>query len=349
MNLVGAICLGLVLLLALVALGSAFYRRVRIVKEEERIVVYRRGRFDRIDGPGWTFLGPYETIERTLNVRDQPKTASVAQLFLYGIPIGFTFSFWARVDPVVAAGGSAARLKDMAMFEDYERDQQVDLKIRDSFVRRVAELEKGRSLSTSATIVEKVIPILPGSPECTWLLNQVRNDLVRTLPLVGVFLNTTHPMTVNGIIIPPEMMAGFTRGRMKDLLKLYFPDLPEERLAQMVGSIEGWETMRRYDFEQKGSAAQQVVPEMRIGNAEEGMKVKLQSPPQPQPAEPRADDVARAARARERPVPVYPVQKPVDGSRARPSNEPLPEKLAKSDLSYLKSVPPKSQEERSVA
>jgi tetratricopeptide (TPR) repeat protein len=284
--------------------------RFFIVKEEERAVIYRRGRFHRIDGPGWVFLRPFETVQRMLLVRDQPRTASVAQLFLYGIPIGFTLSFWARVDPVAAAGGDAVRLKDMAMFEDYERDQQVDLKIRDSFVHRVSELEKNRPLSNHATIIDKIIPILPGSPECDWLLNQVRGDLTRTLPLVGVFLNTRHPITLNGIIAPKEMIEGFSRGRMQELLRLYFPKLPADRLAQMVESIEGLETMGRYDFDQKGSAAQQVVPDKKTGDDAGGMKVVRSS-------------LLRLQLASAEP----------------PAAESIPEELTKHDLSYLRSVP----------
>ena len=209
------------------------------MKEEDRVVVYRRGRFHRIGGPGWVFLGPYETIERTLTVRDQPRTASISQLFVYGIPIGFTFSFWGRVDPVTAAGGNPNLLRDMAMFEEYEREQQVLLKIRDSFMRRVAELEKNRPLSEHTTIIEKIIPILPGSPECNWLLNQVRVDLLRTLPLVGVYLNINRPVTVTGIIAPPEVLQEFSWGRMIELLRRDYPNLTEDRLAQMVAAIEG--------------------------------------------------------------------------------------------------------------
>jgi hypothetical protein len=237
----GILCVVFLILLALVVLVLVLGLHIVQVREEQRLVIYRRGRFNRVDGPGWVRMTRFETIERRLNVRDATKNFTVVGLFIFGVPIGFTLNFWLRTDLQRAAAGDFNVLRRLAMFTDGERDQQVAVEIMESFKRRIAELERHKENTGQmpGNIVEQIIPILPGSPDCEELLGRVKGDLMRKLPSVGAVIDPSHPLIITSIIPPPEMLAGFSRGRILALLRLSLPQLPEDKLANMLAAIEG--------------------------------------------------------------------------------------------------------------
>lgn len=301
--------------------------RLTVVKEERRLVIYRQGKFSRLVGPGWVWINHrFETIERILDVRDKPWEFSIPGLFLFGIPLSLTLSFWCRIDPMRAAGKDKEKLKELVMFTDLERHYQAELKIRESLVNRLAELERTKTLPAKANIVDKIIPILPGTPDSVRLLSQVEADLRRSLPTIGMFYNPNHRIAVTEIVPPQDLMDSFSRNRVLELLSMRLPGLSDELLAQMVAAIEGLKPgidRTTLNLEGQGATAAPVDVRWREGRSEPRVWLQQQPPAAPPPAQ------EAAAPAEARPVPAE------------------PERLSAGDLSYLKPVPSQVSERRS--
>ena len=198
----------------------------------------------------------------------------------------------------------------------------------------MAELETSRPLPQDATIIDRILPILPGTPDCDRLLRHVRADLERTLPSVAVYLNPVHPLTVTGLIAPIEMIQGFSRGRMIELLRRSYPDLPEDRLAQMAAAIEGLSTIKTTTIDLKGSE-HQAVAELRVGDDEDRTKLKV-FPPQGQ----------QAAGRQQQPIDEQQGESAKGGRQGQGDST---EELSDRDLRYLKRVPRVSKDQRSAA
>jgi len=65
--------------------------RFQTVPEEERLVIYRLGRFNRIAGPGMVvYFRRFESIERTLSVREELIEQRVDGLAFNGLFLGYT-------------------------------------------------------------------------------------------------------------------------------------------------------------------------------------------------------------------------------------------------------------------
>ncbi len=239
----------LIVLLFIAFLLLFVYLLVRIlglsiqeVRQEKRLVIYRRGFFSRIAGPGWVLLNRFDTVERTFTTRSEPHAFTVDNLFVHGIPIGFTLTFWYVADLVRAAHGDIALLTNLSMFDDWEREQQVRVKIREAFTHKLAEMERRIKLPLSATLMDKVIPILPASPECTQFLQEAYEELRATLPSVGAYLDTRQPLTITSIIPPPELAQGFSLNRVLELLKMRFPGVKDDLLFQMAAMLVGMDS-----------------------------------------------------------------------------------------------------------
>src|SRR6059058_5272766 len=131
------VVLGFALLLGLLSM-IIFRIQMRIVPEEERLVIHRLGRFNRIAGPGPVFiLNRIETVVRTIRVRDQPANYATQGLFMYDIPFGFTLNFWRSFDLQSAAGQDQETLAKLAQFDDDERNKMIQTKVREALVHSV--------------------------------------------------------------------------------------------------------------------------------------------------------------------------------------------------------------------
>ncbi|MEZ4866652.1 MAG: hypothetical protein R3C14_35360 [Caldilineaceae bacterium] len=286
--------------------------KVQIVPEEERLVVYRLGRFHRIAGPGVVVLQrSLDEVKRTLHVRDEPHHIRVNNIFISGIPFGYTLDLWYHFDLNAAAGNDRAQLVNLAQFSDEERNQQVGTKVREALVESAAQIEKSYK-PKGTDFFHKLLPIIPGLPECDSLLNDVKRRLRESLPSVGAVLNEKQPITVLNIQLGPDIVNSFSRGRVATMLKETFPQLSPTLLLQAVSSIEG------IDLPQ-----QQVVFEGAAADAAMDMRI---------------DEEGTATRVRVKPT------RPVAADGQSPSKTeaetPVPkEQLTKDDLSVLKRVP----------
>lgn len=315
-----------VILFLVLATISSLRSRVIEVREDRRVVIYRRGRFHRIAGPGWVPLHHrIERIEQEYSIRDEPRSFSIDNLFFHGIPIELTLNFWCHVDLVQAAHGNRDRLAQLTTFSESERRQQVAIKTRDAVVAQLGVLEQKLKLSATASLVDKILPVLPGTENCEQLLEAVADKLETTLPPVGVFFNPDHPITITHIDIPGEMKREFSRGRALDLLRSKAPNTPEEIMLQLVSIPEGAvppitrETVR---IEGEGAAHFQM----------EGIKEK----------EGKRQRIPFA-----RPPYAHPNEVSLDSEDAEQPEDV--ELLTESDLAYLKLIPRRDESQRPAA
>lgn len=311
-----------VILLLVVALYLLTQSKIRIVPEEERLVIYRLGRFHRIAGPGPVVLQrSLDEVKRTFSVRDEPHNVRVNGLFMNGVPFGYTLNLWYRADLKAAAGEDRARLVNLVQFSNEERDRQVATKVREALVASVAKIEKSYKPAGN-NFVHKLLPIIPGLPEFGALFTEVRHQLRGTLPLVGAILNEAQPITVTNIHLGNDIVSSFSRGRIATLLSETFPNLPPELLLQAVSSIEGIDMpQQRVVFEGVDQANTRM--DFRVDEEQASARVRIQPSTPPAPEQPQATDAT---------VTTAPAATAVPAAQNK-------EQLSKDDLTILKRVP----------
>lgn len=314
-----SIALTLVLLWALYKLVQTRVVTVIEVPQEERVVLYRFGLFSRLAGPGLVTLAGYEREKQRINFRSEfGEYRTNTYYFINGIPFNYTISFWRRYDLLTAANGDKTRLVELVQYTDAERRRLLVTKLHEALYASVQVIQQKYPAPDKASIAEKLLPILPGMPGCDELLALVKAELQRTLPTVGVIMDTLHPLSITNVHVTPEVIDSFGRGRSLAMLREQLPDVSPEVLLQAFSAIEGLDmhTVRLY---MNGG----VVREVKVdGENIEGYKV--------------APDPDESAARREQPT--------------RPERIPPPmapdedERLSKADLSVLKRLPPVSVE-----
>ncbi len=292
--------------------------RVRVVPEEERLIIYRLGRFSRVAGPGPVLiLQRIETVVRTIRVRDEPVSYVTQGLFIYDIPFGFTLNFWRSFD-LQNTVNDRETLAKLAQFDDNEREQMITTKIREALVHCLTAAQQRRPLAPAATVIERLLPVVPGFPECDNILAGVRQELAQTLPSIGVLLNSVHPITITRLHLNQDLIAGFTRNRTAELLRQKFPNLPEDAMIQVITSIEGANPLSVSRFSVNDSPNHNIRPEIRVGSGGAEGRIRI-TPVQEETKAPEG--------------PVQPMTK------SNTTQKEPDERLSKGDLSLLKRVP----------
>lgn len=245
------IMVGIIGLLVLVVIAYNFLRAAtHIVPEGQRVVIYRLGRFDRIAGPGQVWVIPgVDQVVQTLEVRDHPIEITVPGIFAFGIANDLTFNLWLSYNPEQAASGDKDRLAKLVQINDTERRRQIEVKLREALVNQIAELEKRMPLPGTPNAIDGVIALAPGSKRYNELLAGFKRELEKTLPLVGVILNTNQSITVTGRGIPEGVINTVKRiqerqidsqwlTRYLDQLRRQFPDISDTVLIRMLTLIK---------------------------------------------------------------------------------------------------------------
>jgi len=321
--------IGIILLVMII--GLAIKIVTRVVPQEERLVIYRLGRFHRVGGPGPVVVIPsLDEVKRIYRVRDQPLEVTVGGLFPYGVPTEMTLNLWCSFDLVQAAGGDHDKLASLVQLSDSERRHQVKIKVQEALIHRIADLEERRPLPPSATLRERVIALAPGSPRYEELLEEVKGELQQTLPSVGVVLNTTQSITLTKRDISGEIIQALQRSHSRELdsewltnyadtLRRQFPGMSNAVLAQILSSIEGVDTgrLQRLLLEQEAGVEAEV--EYEVDKHGEGPKVV---------AKPKGE-IQDSAAERE--------HAPLETERKARQRSSRP--LTQSDLAVLKRVP----------
>lgn len=283
------------------------------VPQEERVVLYRFGQFSRLAGPGLVTLALYEREKRRINFRSEfGEYRTNTFYFINGIPFNYTISFWRRYDLVTAANGDRTRLAELVQYTDDERRHHLVTKLHEALYASVQVIQQKYPAPDEASIATKLLPILPGMPGCGELLALVKAELQRTLPTVGVIMDTLHPLSITNVHVTPEVIDSFGRGRSLAMLREQFPDLPADLLLQAFSAIEGLDmhTVRLY---MNGGEVHEVKVE---GEKVEGYKVTPTSAQSEQSRSPRR----------------LPQPSPVESDEG--------EHLSKDDLRVLKRLPP---------
>ncbi len=335
------IIVGVIAVIVLVVLIYNLLRATtHIVPEGQRVVIYRLGRFNRVAGPGMVQVIPgLEQVARTLEVRDHPMEVTARGIFAFGVSNDLTLNLWCSYDLAKAAAGNKAKLAELVQLNEAERRRQVEVKMHEALVNQIAELQKRMPLPGTPNALDGVIALAAGSERHNALLAGLKHELQKTLPSVGVVLNTDQTITVTGRGIPDGVIEAIKRiqGRQIDSqwltnyanqLRQQFPEMSSTVLDQMLASIEGVDVgnVQRLRLEQDDKTDAQVEFEIPMDGSESpGVtakpKFKLQgSEAKRQPASARSEP-------------------------ASPSSQPLSEE----DLAVLKRVPRPNREQRKSA
>lgn len=329
-------------LILLGVLGFLIWRwirsNVRVVPHEQRLVVYRLGYFHRIAGPGLVHLIPgLDRVKGEYVVRDEPVDCAVDEIFIYGVPMGVTIRLWASFDLKKAAGGDQEKLGNFVQFGYIERRRQVTAKVRETLIDQVEVLERENPLPDTASIVERILPLIPGTPQSKEMLRNAEIQLEETLPSVGAVLDITQPVTIAGLSPSQQLVDALERQRVTtidrerlsdyiDVLRDRLPTVPDAMLAQIVAALDGLDSVKVQTLLLQGEA--DTSAEIRYDVDEEGVQSYLKP--------------SRRESAEE-------FERMLDQS----SGEQLPLQpkvlLDESDLSVLKRVPRDNQDERSTA
>jgi hypothetical protein len=183
-------------------------------------------------------------------VRDAPLECSVNDIFVYSVPIGLTISLWASFDLRQAARGDRNVLANLVQFGYSERCRQVEAKVREALIHQVQGLEQRRPLPGTASVAEKVLPLIPGAPECSELLERVARELQESLLSVGAVLNTAQPVMITGLDVSDRLIEAFDRSRVAsidrkrladliDVLRQRLPKMSDDTLAQIATILFG--------------------------------------------------------------------------------------------------------------
>ncbi len=290
----------LVVLFVIAGIIAAVYLlpwQMQVVPEEERLVVYRLGRFNRIAGPGLVRMSKLETVHRTFNAVDKPRNIRIDGLFMRGVPFGYTLNLWYRVDPVATAGDDPAQLTQLIHFDDKERDKLVGTKVREALVASATQVGNEYKPAGDAYFYN-VLPIVPGLPINDRLLTLVREKLAQTLPTIGAILNQAQPITIVGLNISDDLIGSFSRERITTLLREQFPGLSEEVTLEAVGAIAGIDMGRtRISVENSGNASVAI-------DEQGGARIFMGGNPRSTAANPTAAQPAKPAVAQPTPAPV---------------------------------------------
>lgn len=315
--LVWGIYLALAILLLWVIYKLVQTRAVTVIEvpQEERVVLYRFGLFSRLAGPGIVTLTAYEREKQRINFRSEfGEYRTNTFYFINGIPFNYTVSFWRRYDLLTAANGDKARLAELVQYTDDERHRHLITKLHEALFASVQVIQAKHPAPDSASVAAKLLPILPGMPGCDELLALVKAQLQRTLPTVGVIMDTLHPLSITNVHVTQEVLDSFGRGRSLAMLREQLPDVSPDLLLQAFSAIEGLDmhTVRLY-MDNDG-----LVSEVKLeGETIKGYKV--------------ATNVDEPVARRDlRPSPL----------RTPPVASDEEERLSKADLSVLKRLPP---------
>jgi len=331
---------GIVLLIIVIIIAYRIIRAMtQVVPQEERLVVYRLGRFNRIAGPGVVWMIPGLDKGRPIRVRDRPLVFTLPQVFAFKVANELTLNLWCSFDLEEAAGGDKNKLAKLVQLSESERHDQIEVKIREALIHQVAELQKRMPLPDTASTFEGVVALAPGGDRYNELLKGLTQELERTLPSIGVVLNTSQPITLTRRGIPDAIIHALQRKYGRDIdsewltkyagvLRRDFPDIPRAVLAQVLSAIEGVDAGQVQRLLLENESAGEVDVEVEFEMSGDGSRSPNVI------AKPKATGRRRAEVARQ------PAPRDVEVS---------PPRLSEQDLSILKRVPRDGQNDRKTA
>lgn len=310
----------IVLLTGLVVAGLVLiWPTMHIVEEGRAVVIYRWGRVARFAGPGrvWTY-GFAESIPgEPFDIRNRQVDVYVPGIMVNGIPTGITFGIWCRFDPVRTAGGDKSKWRELVLCGEAERGRRLQRQIQEVLPATLAAMAKAHPLPAPSNIVDQLLPLLPDTAENRTFRSELLRELWRTLPVLGLIPDREHQLVLVSLALPEALTRGFDRDRITAILRLKFPDLPDDRMAAMLSAIEGNQLpIKTFVFEGAKSQPKEVrfvEDDMEMLKGLDEQAVGTPAPVAARPAPP--------------------------GARPRPAIQPAVRPVTKEDWAVLKPMP----------
>ena len=251
------ILLAAVLALAIFVLSSLRFQQV---EQGTEVVIFRFGRFLRVDGPGLVrlFRG-MDQIRHTIDTRDQIHYVHVSERFHY-VPVDVTFLVSGRIDLRRASALAQVPLAELAVYSDVERERRLQAMVLSAVrgaMRDAERVEQNRPHPELGHL-QDLLPLLPGLPPAVRLTNAMARELADTLPTIGVILNPDRRIEIDQVSAPEDIIANIDRDRRLRQLQITFPNIDEDIIVQALTALEGKDMpqIRRIKFD--GAAPAQV-------------------------------------------------------------------------------------------
>lgn len=223
--------------------------RIRIVREDRRLVMFKRGRFSRVAGPGVVFyLRGHETIETEYDIKEQPYGIQV-QAYVTNIPITYKLELWFCLDPELAANGDKYELRQSVLHTPEERLRHIEKRVQDMFNRfLMQDILEVKSASTSSLMM-RLLPYVPGHPNMLRVLDKMQSALSAELKRYGAVLNRQEPIAIVGFIPAPIVVEIMNRGLVWNELRHQLPlDMSIDDWATAVRLMDGGLTINHQKF-----------------------------------------------------------------------------------------------------
>lgn len=187
----------------------------QIVPEGQEIVIYRWGRFSRIDGPGLVLLTPgLDEIHEHVDVREQLLTPIVG-VTTGGVPLKLKLHYTARLN--IRHCGDKARQAEITSWDAWQREQKRDDSVNEVVLQAVKGYERTHPPAPGAGIFEKLIHVFAGSEANAEVLVTLRQLLAPALRHMGYELRGDAPLylTIDGL---PDKMGEALDGVRADTI-----------------------------------------------------------------------------------------------------------------------------------
>ena len=113
------------------------------------------------------------------------------------------------------------------------------VKMREVALDGIVALQQSSKLPAKPTLVDRILPVIPGTPPCKAFLRDLAEPLAQSWSTLGVYLDGSHSITIMRVQLPEDLIGSFGRDRVVSMLRQLFPDLSSETVMQMDAAIEG--------------------------------------------------------------------------------------------------------------
>jgi hypothetical protein len=161
------------------------------VEEGTEVVIYRRGKFHRIDGPGVVVLTPgLDDIHHELDVREHLYDIPITGLLVNGAPVGLKLHFSAHLD-IRKCSPDRDKQETLASWDDWQRRQRIEGRTWRAVVQTLAAYEQTHPVSAEADDYTKLKHIIPNPEPNIQLCRDIEQILQEELCDIGFVLDRT--------------------------------------------------------------------------------------------------------------------------------------------------------------
>ncbi len=164
------------------------------VEEGTEVVIYRRGKFHRIDGPGVVVLAPgLDDIHHELDVRERNHDISVTDILVNGVPVRLKLHFSAHLD-IRKCASDRDRQETLASWDNWQRRLRIEGRTWRAVTQMLGAYEQEHPVDAEAGDYAKLKHIIPDPEPDIPLLKDIEQALQKELCDIGFVLNQTEPI-----------------------------------------------------------------------------------------------------------------------------------------------------------